>query len=73
NASFPDWTSFPCIPLYQSPDGPCIFKASSRHPGGVNCLFMDGSVRFLADEIDLNVWRALSTRAGGELSETSAF
>jgi prepilin-type processing-associated H-X9-DG protein len=73
NASVPDCTTFPGIPLYQSPDGPGIFKASSRHPGGVNCLFMDGSVRFIADEIDLNVWRALSTRAGGELSETSAF
>ena len=73
NASVPDCTTHSGLPLYLSPDGPGIFKASSFHSGGVNCLFMDGSVRFIADNIDLNVWRALSTRAGGELSEASAF
>jgi prepilin-type N-terminal cleavage/methylation domain-containing protein/prepilin-type processing-associated H-X9-DG protein len=44
-----------------------VFKASSHHPGGVNALLMDGSVRFFADGIDLRVWRALSTRNGGEV------
>ena len=41
--------------------------ARSRHPGGVNCLLGDGSVRFVRDSVDLAVWRGASTRAGGEV------
>jgi len=40
--------------------------ARSRHPGGVHVLMCDSSVHFVADEIDLVVWRGLSTRDGGE-------
>src|SRR5262245_21369454 len=36
------------------------------HPGGVNVLFCDGSVRFVTDGVNLDAWRALATRAGGE-------
>jgi prepilin-type N-terminal cleavage/methylation domain-containing protein len=43
-----------------------IYGASSGHGGGVYTLLGDGSVRFTKDSIDLSVWRALSTRAGGE-------
>jgi prepilin-type N-terminal cleavage/methylation domain-containing protein/prepilin-type processing-associated H-X9-DG protein len=39
----------------------------SYHPGGVNALLMDGSVRRVADSVSLGVWRALGTRAGGEV------
>ena len=41
-------------------------SASSRHPGGVVAAMMDGSVRFPTSTVDLVVWRALGTRAGGE-------
>ena len=43
--------------------------ASSRHPQGVNLLLADGSVRFVSDNIDLDIWKALATRAGDELIE----
>ncbi len=39
---------------------------TSRHAGGVNFLFADGSVKFISNNIDANVWVALGTRAGGE-------
>ena len=43
--------------------------ARSRHPGGVNALMADGSVRFVSDAIARPVWRGLGTRNGGELVE----
>ena len=39
---------------------------TSRHSGGVNFLFGDGSVRFITDSIDDDTWVRLGTRAGGE-------
>ena len=43
-----------------------VYKANSHHRGGVNVLMMDGAVRFVADGIDLSVWRAAASRADGE-------
>lgn len=43
--------------------------ARSQHAGGVNAVMADGSGRFMADSIDLRVWRALGTRAGGEVEQ----
>jgi prepilin-type N-terminal cleavage/methylation domain-containing protein/prepilin-type processing-associated H-X9-DG protein len=40
--------------------------ARSRHPGGVNAVFCDGSVQFISDGITLDTWQALSTMNGGE-------
>ena len=41
--------------------------ARSFHDGGVNALLLDGSVRFVADGVSQAAWRALGTRAGGEV------
>jgi prepilin-type processing-associated H-X9-DG protein len=41
--------------------------ASSRHTGGVNVVFGDGSVRFIRDSIDILTWRALGSRNGMEV------
>ncbi len=41
--------------------------ARSRHTGGVNVLMGDGSVHFVGNGVDMGVWRALATRAGGEV------
>jgi prepilin-type processing-associated H-X9-DG protein len=40
--------------------------ARSAHPGGVVAAMADGSVRFVGDAIDINVWRAMATRSGDE-------
>jgi len=42
-------------------------SARGKHPGGVNVLLGDGSVRFIKDSISIPTWRALSSRAGGEV------
>ncbi|RUL87773.1 DUF1559 family PulG-like putative transporter [Tautonia sociabilis] len=44
----------------------CSIAARSLHHGGVHCLMMDGSVRFVRNGIDLQVWRGMGTRSGGE-------
>jgi type II secretory pathway pseudopilin PulG len=58
-----------------TPNSPCwqtgdwyhlVTPASSYHPGGVQVGIMDGSVRFVSENVDWNAWRALGTRAGGE-------
>ncbi len=41
--------------------------ARSRHPGGVNVALVDGSVRFVTQTIDVDTWRALGSRNGGEV------
>jgi prepilin-type processing-associated H-X9-DG protein len=46
-----------------------IVTARSLHPGGVNSLMADGSVRFIGDSIDRKAWRGLGTRNGDELVE----
>lgn len=39
----------------------------SYHSGGVNIFLMDGSVRFVTNNIAVATWRALATRNGGEV------
>jgi prepilin-type N-terminal cleavage/methylation domain-containing protein/prepilin-type processing-associated H-X9-DG protein len=38
----------------------------SKHPGGANGLFCDGSARFLVEEIETDVLKGICTRAGKE-------
>jgi prepilin-type N-terminal cleavage/methylation domain-containing protein/prepilin-type processing-associated H-X9-DG protein len=40
--------------------------AGSAHPGGVNVGLADGSIRFVAETVDKNIWWAIGTRNGGE-------
>ena len=60
----PDGTTIP---------GPCAinctndFEVYSFHPGGANAVFADNHVRFLGASIDIRVFAALVTRAGGEV------
>ncbi len=43
-----------------------LISYTSRHPGGVNFCFVDGSVRFLRDSTSDFVRSAIGTRKGGE-------
>jgi prepilin-type N-terminal cleavage/methylation domain-containing protein/prepilin-type processing-associated H-X9-DG protein len=47
--------------------------ARSYHPGGVNSLLGDGSVRFVKSSINGLVWRGLGTVAGGEVIGGDAY
>jgi len=65
-----DWTSFregkaPGPPAAN----PTYAAVTSRsyHPGIVNVVLMDGSVRPVSQDVTPIVWRALATRAGGEV------
>ena len=53
----------------RTPNNPLghVEDASSRHVGGVNALFGDGSVRFVPNAINPATWAALGTRDGGEV------
>jgi prepilin-type processing-associated H-X9-DG protein len=50
-----------------------IVGARSRHPGGVNVLFADGSVRFVKSTINERTWWHLGTKAGGEVVSADAY
>jgi prepilin-type N-terminal cleavage/methylation domain-containing protein/prepilin-type processing-associated H-X9-DG protein len=70
NTPVPDRSSY-CVSI---PRAPCsagssdfVQFARSQHPGGVNVALFDGSVRFVAETIDLNTWRAVGTREGNEV------
>src|SRR5262249_29783344 len=47
--------------------------ASSRHPGGVNVAFLDGSVKFVKDSVNQNTWWAVATMAGGEVISSDSY
>jgi prepilin-type N-terminal cleavage/methylation domain-containing protein/prepilin-type processing-associated H-X9-DG protein len=50
-----------------------IIGASSRHPGGVNVGFLDGSVKFIKDSVNLTTWRAIATMGGGEVVSADSY
>jgi len=50
-----------------------LMASSSLHPGGVNVVFCDGSVRFVSDSVDQQIWWALGTRDGQENVDVSAY
>jgi prepilin-type N-terminal cleavage/methylation domain-containing protein/prepilin-type processing-associated H-X9-DG protein len=69
-----------CSPGYNQPTQPCVVddgdgyggnnvvSSRSRHAGGVNAVFCDGHVRFVADGIPLGTWQNLAWVADGNPS-----
>ena len=60
----PEW---PCAEGSGNNDPPFNLSSRSVHPGGVTASFCDGSVRFVPNEIDIILWRGMSTMSGGEV------
>ena len=56
-------------------DGPApgAHTASSRHPGVVNVLFCDGSVKVIKGTISPQTWWALGTKSGNEVISADAY
>jgi prepilin-type processing-associated H-X9-DG protein len=50
-----------------------LIGPSSLHPGGVNMLFLDGSVKFIKDTIGAQPYYALATTAGSEVASADSF
>jgi prepilin-type processing-associated H-X9-DG protein len=65
-----DWDS-----VDENDGGPTYMSlaATSNHPGGVNVLFADGSVKFIKDTVNASTWRALGTIAGGEVISADSY
>ena len=62
----PNWSGWDCGNWSAIPDTPgehAIVSARSQHLGVVNVAFGGGAVLAIADNVDLNIWRAMGTRA----------
>lgn len=62
----------PGNPGFNNPgDWPNVYSFKSRHTGGANFAWGDARVTFVSDSIDINVYRAMATRAGSETFSTN--
>ena len=52
---------------------PMQVPPSSQHPGGVDVLMGDGGTHYIKSSVALQTWRALGTRAGGEVVSSDAY
>jgi prepilin-type processing-associated H-X9-DG protein len=69
-----------CALQWQNATAPlgCRYSASAKgfvsfHPGGANFLFADGSVRFLKQSVQTDVYNGLGSVAGGEAISADAY
>jgi prepilin-type N-terminal cleavage/methylation domain-containing protein/prepilin-type processing-associated H-X9-DG protein len=60
-------------PCQGGPNSQVIIAARSRHPGGVNVGFCDGSVKFIKNSVNPLTFMALSSTQGGEVISSDAF
>jgi prepilin-type N-terminal cleavage/methylation domain-containing protein len=63
-------TEFPLNSFYDPPDPnnwPVVMTFRSVHPGGAFFCFAGGSVQFVSETIDFDLYQALSTKSGDEI------
>jgi len=67
--------SWDLVTIDEDQGGPVFacLTADSYHPGGVNTLLGDGSVRFTKNSVNGVTWRALSSIAGGEVISSDSY
>jgi prepilin-type N-terminal cleavage/methylation domain-containing protein/prepilin-type processing-associated H-X9-DG protein len=67
----------PCFPNASDPrssgDSNAFAGARSRHPGGINVLMGDGSVRFVKNTISHPIWIAINTINQGEVISADSY
>lgn len=82
NSRLPDVLSDPDFCENRPPNPPCVatspaltdvYAARSRHPGGVNTAFADGSVHFIKNSIQPLTWQSLSTIRGNEVISDDSY
>jgi prepilin-type N-terminal cleavage/methylation domain-containing protein/prepilin-type processing-associated H-X9-DG protein len=56
-----------------APNETQFINAQSYHPGGANFALTDGSVRFIKDSVNMNVYWALGTRNYGEVVSSDSY
>jgi prepilin-type N-terminal cleavage/methylation domain-containing protein/prepilin-type processing-associated H-X9-DG protein len=75
NSNQPDVTEQDPYCVNQRPNMPCtgpttslpeMIGARSRHPTGVNVTMLDGAVKWISDNVNMDTWRYLSTGGGRE-------
>ncbi len=68
-------TDLNIVGLTENKGGPTFAAVTSRsyHPGGIEVLFGDGSVKFVKDSISGWTWRALGSVAGGEVISADSY
>jgi prepilin-type N-terminal cleavage/methylation domain-containing protein/prepilin-type processing-associated H-X9-DG protein len=77
--NFPQLSNPPCVngTTNQFPtgyvSGSVAMAARSRHPGGVNVCFADGSVKFIKNTVNPITYSALSSTKGGEVVSADAY
>ena len=84
HTNLPNRPAFNYMDVYGCP-GSCAFgneyqrasvtllNASSNHSGGVNMLFMDGSVKFVKSSVNPMAYYAIATPDGGETVSADSF
>jgi prepilin-type N-terminal cleavage/methylation domain-containing protein/prepilin-type processing-associated H-X9-DG protein len=82
NSTVPDAAPAWCV-SNPAMNEPCVVSAPSyynltiasrsRHPGGANSLFADGSVRFIKSSISFVVWQALGTIQQSEVISSDSY
>jgi prepilin-type N-terminal cleavage/methylation domain-containing protein/prepilin-type processing-associated H-X9-DG protein len=81
NSTVPDSLEAYCV-SNPAQNEPCVTGGSyniqflgsrSRHPGGVNSLFADGSVKFIKSTVSLPIWQALGSIQGAEVISSDTY
>jgi prepilin-type processing-associated H-X9-DG protein len=62
-----------CLASGNNNNQPGVYGLSSRHPGGANVLFCDGSVKFLKDSTSNQTMWAIGSRAAGEVISADSY